>query len=223
MPTIEELIHKANADRLAAIALNFKESDVELIKGMTQEEFDVKYPKDEYEIYSDKAVNRFADDLKKSEDVDVLEKGKKDLSKLQKKSIIGKDGKKHTVWVKGKEESDVLGDNREQTEGQKKQRESDLDHMKNKIHQKRDKERSEEKKQDSGEKKEEGKIDNKFYEVASRISWEKDKKTKVKLDTDKLEQPIRDGLLIKDNEGYYSLTDKGKEKAELYFERHKPK
>jgi hypothetical protein len=67
---------------------------------MTQEQFDVKYPKDEYEIYSEQAVNRFADDLKKSEDTDILEKGKKDLSKLQKKTIVGKDGKRHTVWVK---------------------------------------------------------------------------------------------------------------------------
>ena len=100
MPTIADIIQDKNRQILENIALSFKETDIELIKGLTHEEFDTKYPKSEYEVYSEQAVNKFADDLKKSEDADILEKGKKDISKLQKKTVIGKDGKRHTVYVR---------------------------------------------------------------------------------------------------------------------------
>ena len=65
------------------------------------------------------------------------------------------------------------------------------------------------------------KEDNKFYEVASRIGWQPDKKTKVAIDEDRLKPALEKGYLLKDVKGYYSLTEKGKAEAESYFNRGK--
>lgn len=68
------------------------------------DEFQKAYPSDKFDVYTEESIQQYLQDvasvIEKSEDgEDLMEKAKKNLSKLQKKMIINKKGKKQGVWV----------------------------------------------------------------------------------------------------------------------------
>ena len=97
MATFEDLIKADQLQRLRNIALSFKESDPEIIKGLTEDEFNSKYTKENYEIYSEAAINKYKGDLQKAlgkeeNKQDVIEKAKKEIEGLKQVNVIGDKG-----------------------------------------------------------------------------------------------------------------------------------
>jgi len=75
---------------------------------LDEDDFQKAIDNNTIEVYTEENIMLFKSDLAKklseSNDLDqVLEKAKKDLSKLVKTTVIGKDGVKRTVWIKRKE------------------------------------------------------------------------------------------------------------------------
>ena len=96
MPTVFDGLAKQLQIK-AAIKANIEEL-------MSMDEFQKAYPPDKFDIYTEESIQRYLQDvasvIEKSEDgEDLMEKAKKNLSKLQKKMIINKKGKKQGVWV----------------------------------------------------------------------------------------------------------------------------
>ena len=103
MATIENLIQGKGLERIQAIALNLG-SDPELIKGMAFEDFQVKYPESEFNVFTQSALSKYEQDLSKSIEndlehkSDIIEKAKRELGALSKKTIV-KNGIRSTVYV----------------------------------------------------------------------------------------------------------------------------
>lgn len=102
-------IAKIKDRRIQTIAENCN-ADPEFTKGILFEEFQEKYGN--CEIYSTENIKKFQDDVMKAisdssdenQAAQILEKAKKDLSKLTHKTVVDNKGHKGTVWVKANEE-----------------------------------------------------------------------------------------------------------------------
>lgn len=102
-------IAKIKDRRIQTIAENCN-ADPEFTKGILFEEFQEKYSN--CEIYLTENIKKFQDDVVKAisdssdenQAAQILEKAKKDLSKLTPKTIVDSRGHKRTVWVKVNEE-----------------------------------------------------------------------------------------------------------------------
>ncbi len=82
-------------------------SNIDATEHLTEAELIKAYPLSDYEHYEEEGISRFLDDLNSNlikastGDIDAaIEKGKKDISKLTKKTITDKLGRTRTVYVK---------------------------------------------------------------------------------------------------------------------------
>jgi len=108
--------------------LNFSGfNDFDIEKAISLEQFVKEARENQYEIYTESDIKKFITDaviesnkIQKGGDekggLDFFEKAKKDLSKLQKKIIINKNGKKQTVWVRVGEKPMVEREKKEEIE-----------------------------------------------------------------------------------------------------------
>jgi len=93
---------------------------------LTESQFQKAIEEHDLEIYEEVAVLSFRNNLEKAIDADPndLEKAKKDLSKLIKTTVVGKDGVKRIVYVKRKEYKSHTEGNRAEIEATIKRQES---------------------------------------------------------------------------------------------------
>ena len=54
-------------------------------------------------FYEGKIIQKFLQDVEKSQDVEQIEKAKKDVSKLKKKQVLDKEGNVKDIFVKSKD------------------------------------------------------------------------------------------------------------------------
>lgn len=93
----------------AKMLLSFKSEDkghqASLIKGITTQEFEAKYPKDAYESFSFQAIERFKADLVKANENDLVKaegqfnEGTQNLQPV----VVENNGSKKLVYVRKKD------------------------------------------------------------------------------------------------------------------------
>jgi len=109
MLTIEQ-IQENNRQRSENLMLNFKEVDTDLVKGISEDDFNAKYPTEKFDVYSALQLAAYGNDLKKAIENDleaketILEKAKQDTLGLN-KVIVNKESGKEVYFVKAKIEA----------------------------------------------------------------------------------------------------------------------